>query len=138
MQHALKTWPEHFAAIKRNEKTLEVRKADRDFNVGDVLELREYDPNTQTYSGDRCLRLVTHVLVGGQFGIEDGYVALSMEDPSSAHVTPRRVEAILDKYRCERCGNFHVERPCGGRTEWVWALAEVLDAELRYPEPGLT
>lgn len=54
-----------------------------------------------------------------------------MSDEPNAFVSPTLIEAALNKYRCDRCGNFHVERPCGGRTEWIWALAEVLDYELR-------
>lgn len=78
--HTLKTWPEPFKAVIANQKTVEVRKADRDFKVGDVLELREFAPDTQTFTGSRCLRRITHVLPGGQFGIEDGYVVMSITD----------------------------------------------------------
>lgn len=42
--HELKTWPQYFHAIKEGIKTFEVRKADRDFNVGDILLLREFIP----------------------------------------------------------------------------------------------
>jgi hypothetical protein len=42
--HELKTWPEYFKAIKKGEKTFELRKNDRDFEKGDILVLREFIP----------------------------------------------------------------------------------------------
>ena len=55
--HELKSWPESFAAIRAGQKTHELRRADRDFQVGDVLLLREYDPKSERYSG-QSLRVV--------------------------------------------------------------------------------
>jgi hypothetical protein len=42
--HALKCWPEFFAAILGGQKRHEVRHDDRGFKVGDRLLLREWDP----------------------------------------------------------------------------------------------
>ena len=44
MRHQLKTWPEYFKAVAAGTKTFEVRENDRNFKVGDVLELREWIP----------------------------------------------------------------------------------------------
>lgn len=44
IRHELKTWPEFFAASRRGIKRFELRRADRDFHVGDELLLREWDP----------------------------------------------------------------------------------------------
>jgi hypothetical protein len=63
--HKLKIWPGDFEAVRAAAKTCEVRRCDdRNFRVGDVLELHEFDPNRSiesAYSG-RFIRVrLTHV-----------------------------------------------------------------------------
>lgn len=76
--HELKTWPFSFLAVLDGSKRFEVRKDDRGFLAGDWLQLNEYDPDTGTYTGRFLLRQVTYILRGGMFGIEDGYVVMSL------------------------------------------------------------
>lgn len=78
--HYLKTLPGPFRAVRLREKKAEMRFNDRKFRVGDVLVLREFDARTGQCTGDEEVRRITHVLEGGQFGIETGYVMLSMTD----------------------------------------------------------
>lgn len=42
--HALKIWPAAYEAALSGAKTFELRLNDRDYQVGDVLELNEWDP----------------------------------------------------------------------------------------------
>lgn len=80
--HRLKTWPVHFGPVKEDRKRAELRKDDRDFKVGDILVLEEYDPDLLVYTCDKgdpdgtCHRLVTHALRGGL--VPEGYVLLSI------------------------------------------------------------
>ena len=79
--HYLKTWPEYFAAIEAGRKTFEVRRGDRDFAVGDVLVLEEYDPATQKYSGRIAVVCVTYVFRGDSdpFGaVSPGFVVMGI------------------------------------------------------------
>lgn len=69
MTHALKTWPEYFDAIVEGQKFFEVRKADRDFAIGETLLLQKFDPTTQKYSGQEIKMEITYILKGGAFGI---------------------------------------------------------------------
>lgn len=74
--HALKI-EEHFARqIHKGMKTCEVRKNDRDFQKGDVIffTINSFeDGEWELFQHE-----ITHVLHGGQYGIEDGYVVLSI------------------------------------------------------------
>lgn len=80
MTHALKTWPEYFDAIVEGKKQFEVRKADRDFTVGETLLLQKFDPITQKYTNQEIKMEITYILKGGAFGIEDGYVVMGIKD----------------------------------------------------------
>lgn len=60
--HGLKCWPEFFQAIHTGKKTFELRVNDRDFKVGDVLLIREWDPKTKKYTGRKLVRDVTYLL----------------------------------------------------------------------------
>ena len=51
MKHELKIWPQYYQAVKDGTKTFEVRKNDRGFQKGDIVELREYDPEKITNWG---------------------------------------------------------------------------------------
>lgn len=79
--HTLKVWPEHFEAVTEPDpcrrKTVEIRLDDRDYEVGDMLHLQEWDPRTETYSGWDAKVLVTHILRGGPW-LPDRYVAMSI------------------------------------------------------------
>lgn len=79
--HDLKTWPEWYEPSVQGKKTVEVRNNDRDYAVGDVLHLREYQPPHAGfpgyYTGREHKAEVTHILTGGQFGVEADYCLLS-------------------------------------------------------------
>lgn len=59
--HYLKTVQPYFGAVRNGQKRFEVRVNDRDFKVGDVVYLQEYDP-TYKYSGLQVRCKITYVL----------------------------------------------------------------------------
>lgn len=81
--HELKTWPVYFDAVKRGAKTFEVRKNDRGFQTGDLVELQRLTLNRADADYDEDeppLRFkIGWILQGGQFGIEVGYCVFSLE-----------------------------------------------------------
>jgi len=80
--HVLKTWPAPFQAIADGRKKHEVRKADRSFKVGDVIRLREWDPERARLAGwDSRIDLETcsaAVLKAQNEAIEQGYSGRDM------------------------------------------------------------
>lgn len=57
----LKVEPKYFQAQKEGRKNFEIRKNDRDYKVGEILILREYDSETGKYSGRRIFCLITYI-----------------------------------------------------------------------------
>lgn len=79
MIHDLKIWPEYFEAVRSGLKAFEIRKNDRDFHVGESIHLREYDPNTEEFTGRSVLRLITYIIEGPPYAAE-GYAVMSIMD----------------------------------------------------------
>jgi hypothetical protein len=77
--HRLKTWVGYFEEVKAGTKKFEVRVDDRAYEVGDQLLLRDWDPEKKKYTGEELLVKVTYILDGGMFGVEKGYVVMSIE-----------------------------------------------------------
>ncbi|OGM29504.1 hypothetical protein A2630_00730 [Candidatus Woesebacteria bacterium RIFCSPHIGHO2_01_FULL_44_10] len=57
-----KVWPKYFEAILRGDKTFEIRLADFGCNKGDVLVLREWDPERKDYTGRTIDKKVTYIV----------------------------------------------------------------------------
>lgn len=89
--HVLKTWPEPYAALTANvrgehAKTHEVRRSDRDYRVGDVLELCEFFPERDAYSGRRWWMEITYITQGGTFGLPPDLCVMSVKDAAESKV----------------------------------------------------
>lgn len=89
-KHDLKSWPEFFRPVYEGKKNFELRKNDRHFMVGDLLRLREWEPNTAAYSGREITKVITFVLDGigpggitPVHGLSRGYSVLSIADPNA-------------------------------------------------------
>jgi hypothetical protein len=99
--HELKTWPDAFEAIERGAKHHEVRKNDRRFVTGDLLQLREWDPSTEAYTGRERTVRVSYVSYGGAWGLPDDICVMSIErrdDPNQIALdTAQRVHKGLAK-----------------------------------------
>lgn len=74
--HELKILPEYYKAVLKGKKKFELRKNDRDYEVGDRLILNEFDG--EKYTGEFVIKNITYILKGGSYGLEEGYVILSI------------------------------------------------------------
>jgi hypothetical protein len=77
--HELKSWPSQFQAMWNGRKRAEFRRDDRGYIVGDLLDLREWDPALGRYTGFRLTARVTHLVRGPEFEVPLGFVVLSIE-----------------------------------------------------------
>jgi hypothetical protein len=59
--HQLRSSPEFFEAILCGDKRHELRRTDRPFKVGDILELHEHDPATRVLTGRKLRVRITFV-----------------------------------------------------------------------------
>lgn len=73
--HYLEIYPEYFEAVASGKKRFEVRRKSRNFNVGDILVIKEY---VGTYTGREIKAEVTYILDSPNFCKED-YVILSIQ-----------------------------------------------------------
>ncbi len=78
--HKLKTWTEYYKAIESGEKTFELRVNDRDFKLDDILILQEWNEDIG-FTGKELQKKVSYILNGGVFGLEEGYVIMSLIEP---------------------------------------------------------
>lgn len=113
-RHDLKTWPSFFDQVLSGEKTFELRRDDRGFQIGDELVLREWLPQLERYTGRAILVEITHLIRGPKsFGADpvahpalaEGYVVLSFTRPSIFDDAAHR-EAMLAARRMPHAGRL--------------------------------
>lgn len=60
--HHLKCWPQFFEEIASGRKKHDLRRADdRNFQVGDMLILEEYNPKKEAFTGRTLMVEVTYI-----------------------------------------------------------------------------
>ena len=73
-----KILPEYFKAVHHREKTFELRKDDSDYQVGDMLRLREWDG--EKYTGNITFKQITYILRDcPEYGLMPGYCILAIQ-----------------------------------------------------------
>ena len=97
--HHLKILPEYFLQVAIGNKTFELRKNDRDFKVGDIIFLEEWD---NEYTG-RVLELEITYILSNFKGLEEGYVILSV--------------SFVNPTRSTNCHNDEMSRHVGQNSD---------------------
>jgi hypothetical protein len=81
--YQLKTWKQFYQSVVDGSKKFEIRQNDRNFQVGDILELVEVDEYRNLLpTGRSCQVRVTYLYRGSRnnaFGLKDGHVVMSIE-----------------------------------------------------------
>lgn len=67
MEVEKKIWPKYFKEIKKGNKKVEYRLADFKLKEGDILVLREWDPQTKKYTGRVLKKKVLQILKKNPF-----------------------------------------------------------------------
>lgn len=106
--HELKTWPDPFNALLDGVKTYEVRRSDREYAVGDELQLREWSPAPFVnrygsscepgYTGRLARFAVTFLTPGGEWGLPPDLCVM----------------AVRPLFVCEQCGGVSISYTLDG------------------------
>lgn len=75
-KHELKIKSEYFMDVARGRKSAEIRFNDRNYKVGDILNLYEIDKSGNR-TGRKCSVIISHILDDAEY-LRDGYVMLSI------------------------------------------------------------
>lgn len=75
--HKLKTYPHYFQQTLNGNKPFEIRLNDRNFQVGDIVILKEWD--NIKYSGREIKGTIKYILDDKFIGLAEGYVAFYLE-----------------------------------------------------------
>jgi hypothetical protein len=78
VEHELKCHPKNFLRLCNGSKTFEIRKNDRNFQTGDRLIIREYDPEEGWPSHGQVDSVVADITYMTDFEQKDGYVVLGL------------------------------------------------------------
>ena len=93
MIHELTILPKYFEDVAHQKKTFEIRKNDRNYNVGDTLILKEWYRGK--YTGREVKRTVSYIYYGdGCYGLSDEYVVMAI----------RGARVVLDENLCKMDG----------------------------------
>lgn len=75
--HTLKILPKYYVALVNGEKTFELRKNDRDYQVGDLITFTNTDG---TPDKKRIVFRITYILENvSEYGLDDEYCILALK-----------------------------------------------------------
>ena len=74
--HELKISPKYFEDVDANKKRFELRKDDRDYQVGDLIALKEYENGEYTGREIKYLPIVYILRDVPEYGLKEGYCIL--------------------------------------------------------------
>lgn len=71
-KHEIKILPQYYEAVSKGNKRFELRKDDRNYQVGDIIKLREWDG--KEYTGYEMITGIRYILRDcPEYGLMEGY-----------------------------------------------------------------
>ena len=77
MEHELKVIEPYYSAVKRGDKTFEIRNNDRGFQQGDIVNLRLFCPTEKKYIGNEVIS--KRIVYMTNYNQLPGYVVFSIK-----------------------------------------------------------
>lgn len=94
--HFLKCWPAPFQKTLDGLKPWEVRLNDRNYQVGDLVVLEEWEPSPGRYTSHWIVVTITFLL-DGCFGLKDGHVCFTFTQTlKGCEGMPKDLEALRE------------------------------------------
>ena len=119
-----KVLPEYFQAVKSHKKTFELRRDDSDYQVGDILKLREWDG--EEYTGKVLFCQISYILRDcPKYGLKPGFCILAIQeamDPQRLHRTIRELREIANNPWM----NIDDRRSADEATRWLRVLVNTM------------
>lgn len=78
--HELKCWPEYYKLVTSGLKDFELRLDDRNFEEGDTVILKEWNPVTKQYTNHEHIRKIVYVFRDEEMGLKRDYVILQLNN----------------------------------------------------------
>jgi hypothetical protein len=117
LEHELKCWPVFFSQLNDNSKNFEVRRNDRDYQVGDTLLLREYIPETKLYTKRSIRKVITSMLKanGDDYssnGIVVGWCVIGIADIEDDYVEKEKTIPVCKNNKCNHFNLHYGDSNC--------------------------
>ncbi len=95
--HFLKTVEPYFTEVAFGNKNFEVRKNDRDYQMGDHVELQAYDPILKEKTGESIIKRIVYIMDDPNY-VKEGYVILGLSDPAPtfAYTTKLDIKGAIE------------------------------------------
>lgn len=79
MIHELKIQPQYYHDVKCGIKRFELRKDDRNYNIGDYVILKEYDNGVYTGNETKPMEILYILRNCPEYGLKEGYCILGLK-----------------------------------------------------------
>lgn len=114
-----KCWPEYFEKVKSGDKKFEVRLADSDYEIGDILILEEWNPETKKYTDRHLSKKITDLINTKDLEFyqqsdidKHGYCIMSLDKTDKEND-----EWFANLHWCFSCGSENLEKEIRGKRE---------------------